>query len=99
MIQGHLAHKETPLPWTLQQAHASWPMVVLGEGRFLVSEVTLQVELLAQFTIDVRLPGKGNSNSHGARPIHLIITMIKWIRTSRMPIKKSLPLSILCLDC
>ena len=33
--------------------------------------------------VDVRLPGKGNSNSHGARPVHLIITMIKWIRTSR----------------
>jgi len=32
---------------------------------------------------DVRLPGKGNSNSHGARPVHLIITMIKWFRTSR----------------
>ena len=29
---------------------------------------------------DVRLPGKGNSNSHGAGPVHLIITMIKWIR-------------------
>jgi len=27
--------------------------------------------------VDVRLPGKGNSNSHGARPVHLIITMIK----------------------
>ena len=32
--------------------------------------------------VDVRLPGKGNS--HGARPVHLIITMIKWIRTSRL---------------
>ena len=31
--------------------------------------------------VNVRLPGKGNSNSHGARPVHLIITMIKWIRT------------------
>jgi len=30
---------------------------------------------------DVRLPGKGNSNTHGARPVHLIITMMKWIRT------------------
>jgi len=40
--------------------------------------------------IDVRLPGKGNSNFHGARPVHLIITMIKWIRTSRFSIKKSL---------
>ena len=40
--------------------------------------------------VDVRLPGKGDSNSHGARPVHLIITMIKWIRTSRLPIKNSL---------
>ena len=40
--------------------------------------------------VDVRLPGEGNSNSHGARPIHLIITMIKWIRTSRLSIKNSL---------
>ena len=36
--------------------------------------------------VDVRLPGKGNSNSHGARPVHLIITMIKRIRTSRLSI-------------
>ena len=40
--------------------------------------------------VDVRLPGKGNSNSHGARSVHLIITMIKWIRTSRLSIKNSL---------
>ena len=40
-----------------------------------------------------RLPGKGNSNSHGARPVHLIITMIKWIRTSRLSIKNSLSLA------
>ena len=26
--------------------------------------------------VDVRLPEKGNSNSHGARPFHTIITMI-----------------------
>ena len=24
----------------------------------------------------IRLPGKGNSNSHGARPVHQIISMI-----------------------
>ena len=35
----------------------------------------------------VRLPGKGNSNSHGVRPVHLIITMIKWIWTRKMSIK------------
>jgi len=40
--------------------------------------------------IDVRLPGKRNSNSHGARPVHLIIAMIKWIRISRLSIKNSL---------
>ena len=40
--------------------------------------------------VDVRLPGKGNSNSHGTRPVHLIITMIKWIRTSGLSIKNSL---------
>ena len=28
--------------------------------------------------------------SCGARPVHLIITMIKWVRTSRLSIKKSL---------
>ena len=38
---------------------------------------------------DVRLPRKGNSNSHGVRPVHLIITKMKWIRTSRLSIKKS----------
>jgi len=44
----------------------------------------------ATIKVDVRLPGKGNSNSCGARPVHLIITMIKWIRTSRLSIKNSL---------
>ena len=42
--------------------------------------------------VDVRLPGKRNSNSHGARPVHLIITMMKWIRTSRLSIKNFLSL-------
>ena len=39
--------------------------------------------------VDVRLPGKDDSNSHVARPVHLIITMIKWIRTGRLSIKGS----------
>ena len=37
----------------------------------------------------VRLPGIGNSKSHGARPVHLVIRMMKWIRTSSLSIKKS----------
>ena len=40
--------------------------------------------------VDVRLPGKGNSKPHDARPVHLIITIIKWFRTSRLSIKNSL---------
>ena len=40
--------------------------------------------------IDVRLPGKGNSNLNGVRPVHLIITMIKWIRISRLAIENTL---------
>ena len=38
----------------------------------------------------IRLPEKGNSSSHGARPVHQIITMIKWIRTRRLSIHNSL---------
>ena len=26
--------------------------------------------------VDIRLHGKGHSNAHGARPVHLIITMV-----------------------
>jgi len=40
--------------------------------------------------VDIRLPGKGNSTSHGARPVHQIISMKQWIRTSRLSIKNSL---------
>jgi hypothetical protein len=36
--------------------------------------------------VDVRLPGKGNSTW----PVHFIITMIKWIRTSRLSTKNCL---------
>ena len=35
--------------------------------------------------VDMRLPGKGNSNTYGARPAHLI----KWFRASRLSIKNS----------
>ena len=38
------------------------------------------------------LPGlDGNANSHGARPVHRIITMPKWIRSGRLSIQNSLP--------
>ena len=31
-VQGHLAHKKPPPPWTLQQAYASGHVVVPGRG-------------------------------------------------------------------
>ena len=37
--------------------------------------------------VDSRLPGKGNSNSHGARTVH---QNHRWIRTSRLSIKNFL---------
>ena len=37
--------------------------------------------LLEARKVDAWLPGKGNSNSHGARPVKRIITIMKWIRT------------------
>ena len=40
--------------------------------------------------LDVKLPGKGNSKSHSATPVHQIISKIKWTRTSRLSIKNSL---------
>ena len=30
--------------------------------------------------VDKRLPGKRKSNSHGARPVNQIISMIKWVK-------------------
>jgi len=45
---------------------------------------------LSRRKVDIRLPEKGNSNSRGARPGHQIVSMIKWIWTSRLSIKNSL---------
>ena len=40
--------------------------------------------------VEVRLSEKEFSNSHGARPVHQIITMMKLTRTSRLSIKNAL---------
>jgi hypothetical protein len=40
--------------------------------------------------VDIRLPGKGISNFHGARPAHQTISIIKWIQTRRLSMKNSL---------
>jgi len=40
--------------------------------------------------VDIRLPGKGNSNSVAQGRSTKTISMIKWIRTSRLSMKNSL---------
>jgi len=44
--------------------------------------------------VDIRLHGKENSNSHGARPVYYNIYSMWWIRTSRLSIKNSLSLQM-----
>ena len=61
----------------------------MAASRFLGSGVEHKNPHLRYEEGRVTLPGKGNSNSHGARPVHLIITMLKWILTSRLSIKNS----------
>ena len=48
--------------------------------------------------VDTRLPAKGNSNSYGARPVHQIISMTKWIRSSSLTMKNSLSGSLASLE-
>ena len=50
---------EHPPLW--QEARDTDPAAVLSRGDMADSR-----------KVDVRLPGKGNSNDHGARPVHLI---------------------------
>jgi hypothetical protein len=69
------------------------------KGQFCMSEVRLYQSPEKIFSedhrkVDGRLPEKGSSNFHGARPVHLIITMKEWIRTSSLSTKNSLSLSL-----
>ena len=54
-----------------------------GTGRVGESPA-MAAKMACHAKVDVRLPVQGNANPHGARPVHLIITMIKRIRTSRL---------------
>ena len=55
-----------------------------------VSRVSRSCELVPDGFDPLPLRVGTNSHSHGARPIHLIITMIMWTRTSRLSMKNSL---------
>jgi len=54
------------------------------EGPRLLHEFVLRREE------DVRLPGKGTSHVHSARPVHPIITIIQWIQASGSAIRNRL---------
>ena len=65
------------------------PFKVIPLGSTAVKRVSLQgLEYLVSRKVDARLPGEGNSTSHGARPVQLITT----IRTSGLSINKYLSL-------
>ena len=63
----------------------------LSRSKAATEEVVRSGVSLFPRMVDIRLPGKGNSPD--ARPVHPIITMIKWIWTSRLSIENSLSLS------
>ena len=67
-----------------------WPQLIFK----LCCDAALATDLSANRKVGIRLPGKGNSNSHGARPVHQIISMIKLMRTSRLSIKNSLSVGV-----
>ena len=59
----------------------AYGLMVLGrDGR-------VEDTFIMQF-VQARL--RTSQDSHGARPVHLVITMIKWIWTSRLSIKNCL---------
>ena len=77
------------LDWVQYTIHIFSAIILSDEHPF--GERLLVKEYMVFFlrNLDARVPGKENSSPHGARPVHLIITMIKWIRTSRLSIKNS----------
>jgi len=71
------------LHWTVHPFFGGRPVFSLGRQASFSTATTAPLPrqrtlgLPAARKVGVRLPGKGNSNSHGARPVHQIITMMK----------------------
>jgi len=87
-FEGELSSLELSDPWEFERASS------LSRRRLRSAKANL---LLARWA-GVKVANESNkhgvaanpgTNSHGARPVHLIITMIKWIRTSRLSRKNS----------
>ena len=100
-VGRHLRVKSVASNEALIETHVAFVLqpqgLVWGPPPLLHSDLTeiIKQSMSLHRKADARLPGKGDSNSHGSRPVHLIITMIKWIWTSMMPIRKSLTMSLL----
>ena len=81
-LQGYLTHKKQPPLRTLQYDYTQGPMVVLGGGA-VSHERGIPARFRIRSKVDIRLPEKGKSSCHGARPD---ISMMQWILTSRLSI-------------
>ena len=78
-------HKPPTIPLFSEKAHVRPPRQDSGLGfQVQVFETFFKLFPLRSDAVHVRLPGRGNSNSHGARSVRLITWMIKWIRTKTM---------------
>ena len=73
----------------ITQLKAQGPSRTCNESNEEEEEGTTTQDAVAS-TDPVLGVGGWGSNSHGARPVHQIISVIKWIRTSRLSIKNSL---------
>ena len=82
-------------PVSPSQSHSPLPPTVHGREESASGSSGLEhaLFLTRPRKVDVKLHGKGNSNCHGARPVHTIISMLQWIRTSRLSTKNSLSLA------
>ena len=75
-LQRYLAYKKTPAPRTLQSPCAQERRMVLGVDGFYERGTPVYIASLLQRLasamrkVDIRLSGKGNSNSHGAGPVY-----------------------------
>ena len=82
-------------PVSPSQSHSPLSPTVHGreESASVSSGLDHALFLTRPTKVDVRLHGKGNSNCHGARPVHTIISMLQWIQTSRLSRKNSISFS------
>ena len=83
-------HESGPLRAVHLPRH-KWPGGAEGRGDAEAGHAILSERCcVCVRKVDERQPRTGNSNSHGARLVHLIITMIKLSRTSKLSINHSL---------